>query len=359
MLMTKYIPPHSTLTTLLWLWCLGIPTTTYSQTPGDWEIRVQSVIKKPARSNPDDLKTNTIIEYRYLDGIPPHRFLVAVASPQQAVPQTIAEYTEFGIAIADIYEVCPRQFSVLEEEDETVAIASLALKANFDFIPTRNPGKPFQQLILHDWGNLYEGLGGVSLFNFGTSLQDHVLSAGTLFREGRCAEASPEECVEIVHASLRTREPTPERLEQNAHGGQSITPCPAPPVVTPIATDGNPDENFAQVLFVTARQTNDGTWVFDTTVRHNDQGFDHYADAWEVVDLESGEVLAERILTHPHDTEQPFTRSQSAITISDGTQRVVVRSKCNVHGFGGQEVIVDLTEDVGEHFEVSRLGGML
>jgi len=92
-------------------------------------------------------------------------------------------------------------------------------------------------------------------------------------------------------------------------------------------------------------------WTFNTTVRHNDEGWDHYADAWQVVDS-AGNVLAERVLLHPHDTEQPFTRSQSNIEIPPELTTVIVRAKCNVHGFGGQEVVVDLTVDEGEGFEV-------
>ena len=117
------------------------------------------------------------------------------------------------------------------------------------------------------------------------------------------------------------------------------------------AEDFNPDLNFAQVIFVEARQESNGLWTFNTTVRHNDEGWDHYADAWEVIDP-AGNVLAERILTHPHNTEQPFTRSQSNIDIPPNLTTVTVRAKCNVHGFGGQEVVIDLTVDEGEGFEV-------
>lgn len=336
-----------------WTFCVGLPANAFPGTPGEWDIRVQTVVKKPARVEPDDLKTKTVIEYRYHDGIPPHRFLVAVASPQQAFPQTIAEYSEFGIAIADIYEVCPHQFTLADKAGQTVASGSLTLKSNLDFIPARNPGKPFQQVILHDWGNLYDELGGVSLFDFGTSLEQYVLSAGTMFRDGRCADVSPEECVDILDTSLRTREPTAEQLEQNAHGGQSFTPCPPLASTSPISVAEDPDEDFAQVLFVRARQENNGMWTFETTVRHNDEGFDHYADAWQVVEP-NGQIIAERVLTHPHDTEQPFTRSQAGIAISTDTTTVLVRAKCNVHNFGGQEVIVDLTRDQSEHFEVLR-----
>lgn len=127
-----------------------------------------------------------------------------------------------------------------------------------------------------------------------------------------------------------------------------------PPTDEPaVVSAGNPDLDYAQVVFVSATQSSDGTWRFDTTVRHNDQGWDDYADAWQVVDLD-GNVLGERILLHPHDTEQPFTRSQSGIAIPDDVTQVIVQAKDNVEGFGGQVVVVDLTQREGEKFEVVR-----
>jgi hypothetical protein len=118
----------------------------------------------------------------------------------------------------------------------------------------------------------------------------------------------------------------------------------------------NPDLNFAQVEYVKATEVSADVWRFDVTVRHNDQGWDHYADAWQVIDPDSGQVLGERILAHPHDTEQPFTRSQSGIAVPAGLTRVLVRARCNIHGFGGREIPVDLSLEEGEGFQVQRLG---
>jgi len=118
--------------------------------------------------------------------------------------------------------------------------------------------------------------------------------------------------------------------------------------------DSNPDLNFAQVEHVKATEVSAGVWRFDVTVRHNDEGWNHYADAWQVLDPHSGKILGERILAHPHDNEQPFTRSQSGIAIPEGLTRVLVRAKCNVHGFGGREILVDLSRKEGEGFQVRK-----
>ena len=89
----------------------------------------------------------------------------------------------------------------------------------------------------------------------------------------------------------------------------------------------------AQVTFVSASQQFDGSWCFKTSVKHNDEGWDHYANGWEVLDM-NGNQLWERPLTHPHVNEQPFTRRLCDIQISPETTKLVVRAKCNKHNYG-------------------------
>jgi hypothetical protein len=116
----------------------------------------------------------------------------------------------------------------------------------------------------------------------------------------------------------------------------------------------------ADVTFVRASQQADGTWTFSVTVAHPDTGWEDYADGWDVV-LPDGTIVKPdpdspftRLLLHPHVDEQPFTRSQSGIAIPEGVTSVTVRAHDLVDGYGGQEVIVDLTADSGPDFEVQR-----
>jgi len=97
----------------------------------------------------------------------------------------------------------------------------------------------------------------------------------------------------------------------------------------------------ADVVGVEARQAGNGTWRFDVTVSHADEGWDHYADLWAVVGPD-GAVLGSRVLAHPHVEEQPFTRSLSGVSIDDAIGSVTVRARDSVHGFGGAEMTVDL-----------------
>ena len=97
----------------------------------------------------------------------------------------------------------------------------------------------------------------------------------------------------------------------------------------------------ADVLQVKASRSG-GTWTFSVTVQHADEGWEHYADRWEVLTPE-GEVLGVRVLAHPHVGEQPFTRSLSRIEIPDGVNEVFVRARDSVHGYGGKEINIQLT----------------
>jgi len=110
--------------------------------------------------------------------------------------------------------------------------------------------------------------------------------------------------------------------------------------------------DYAQVEHVNGKQSKDGSWCFSTQVRHNDQGWEHYADGWLIHDLE-GNLLAERTLLHPHDNEQPFTRSQCGIKIPKSLTHVVVSAKCNQHGPGGHPVKLNMNKTSGEGFTLT------
>lgn len=97
----------------------------------------------------------------------------------------------------------------------------------------------------------------------------------------------------------------------------------------------------ADIVDVRAQQAADGTWRFDVTVRHDDTGWDHYADKWDVVGPD-GAVLGERVLLHPHVNEQPFTRSLSGVSIPATVSVVTIRAHDSVHEYGGEEISVTL-----------------
>lgn len=96
----------------------------------------------------------------------------------------------------------------------------------------------------------------------------------------------------------------------------------------------------ADVVAVKVSKVESGRYRFDVTVRHADSGWEHYADFWQVLDLE-GRILGERVLVHPHVDEQPFTRSLG-VSLPPGIAKVRVRAHDKVHGFGTAEMVVTI-----------------
>jgi len=127
-------------------------------------------------------------------------------------------------------------------------------------------------------------------------------------------------------------------------------------LLIPVAAAGNADADVENVKAV----MHGDSWTFHVTVRHPDTGWDDYCNGWDVV-TDSGEVLKSqggeqftRVLFHPHETEQPFTRSQSGLKIPPSVKSVTVRAHDIVDGFGGKEIVVNLERRSGPGFTVSR-----
>jgi hypothetical protein len=100
----------------------------------------------------------------------------------------------------------------------------------------------------------------------------------------------------------------------------------------------------ADVVEAKATATGNGTYRFDVTVRHADTGWDHYADAWDVV-APDGILLGTRTLLHPHVDEQPFTRSLTGVAIPEDVTQVTIRAHDSVDGYGGNEAVVEIPQD--------------
>jgi len=83
-------------------------------------------------------------------------------------------------------------------------------------------------------------------------------------------------------------------------------------------------------------------YTFKVAVKHNDRGWKYYANRLEVLSPDRT-TLATRVLIHPHEHEQPFTRRLSGIKIPDNLEYVIVRAHDLKHGYGGKEVNVLLS----------------
>ncbi len=99
--------------------------------------------------------------------------------------------------------------------------------------------------------------------------------------------------------------------------------------------------NEVDVLDVKYSCTKDMVCSFDVTLKHNDTGWKHYANKFDVLS-QSGEVITTRVLFHPHVEEQPFTRSLSGVKVPEGTNTVTIRAHDLVHKYGGKEIRLEL-----------------
>lgn len=96
----------------------------------------------------------------------------------------------------------------------------------------------------------------------------------------------------------------------------------------------------AKVENATARKSG-ATWTFEVTISHPDTGWDHYADGWAVL-APDGTELGYRKLHHPHENEQPFTRSLSGVSVPQNLSEVKIRAHDSVHGWSDQLYTVRL-----------------
>ena len=94
----------------------------------------------------------------------------------------------------------------------------------------------------------------------------------------------------------------------------------------------------ADVIAAEVEHAGSNFYRFSVTVQHNDESWEHFAKAWEVLDAD-GNILGARVLLHPHINEQPFTRSQT-ISIPENINQVTIRAYDLIHEFGGKELTI-------------------
>ena len=100
----------------------------------------------------------------------------------------------------------------------------------------------------------------------------------------------------------------------------------------------------ADVLAATAECTSESICRFSVSVQHADEDWKHYANRWQIL-TPDGEVLATRILRHPHVGEQPFTRGLGGVRVPPHLKQVRIRAGDSVHDLGGAEITTLLERD--------------
>jgi len=101
--------------------------------------------------------------------------------------------------------------------------------------------------------------------------------------------------------------------------------------------------NEADVIAAEAEAIDGDFYKITVTIRHKDQGWDHFVKGWQVLDS-NGKVLGTHGLRHPHVNEQPFTRSSTMI-IPANVNEVTIRARDSVHEIGGNELLLYINKD--------------
>lgn len=102
-------------------------------------------------------------------------------------------------------------------------------------------------------------------------------------------------------------------------------PAPAP--------EADDEQRWPDVIDATAMFDGD-TWTIAATLSSPYDTPERYADSWRVVGPD-GTVYGERFLTHDHQNEQPFTRSQRGIVIPADVDVVTIEGRDQRYGWGG------------------------
>lgn len=102
-------------------------------------------------------------------------------------------------------------------------------------------------------------------------------------------------------------------------------------------------QEFPDVVDVEVEQDGD-TYSFAVTISSPYDSPERYADGWRVVGPD-GTVYGEHELTHDHASEQPFTRTQSGVSIPEGVDEVTIEGRDLQNGFGGETVTVSVPTD--------------
>ena len=86
-----------------------------------------------------------------------------------------------------------------------------------------------------------------------------------------------------------------------------------------------------EIVKVNAEMTSAQKYNISVTLKHADEGWEHYANAWRVYSPD-GELIGERVLHHPHVKEQPFTRNLLGVSIPKELKEVTIVAVCSKTG---------------------------
>lgn len=122
----------------------------------------------------------------------------------------------------------------------------------------------------------------------------------------------------------------PEQSEQVGQSGESGQSDPG------AATT---EQRYPDVLAAELSEDQAGTFTVSVTMSSPYDTPQRYADGWRVL-APDGTELGTHQLGHDHASEQPFTRTQSGLSIPSDVAEVTVEGRDQEYGYGGATVTV-------------------
>lgn len=97
----------------------------------------------------------------------------------------------------------------------------------------------------------------------------------------------------------------------------------------------------ADVIDAEVKRGDDGTFTFNVTVQHADEGWHHYATHWLILDKDE-QLIAARKLMHPHVNEKSFTRSLQNVDLPDEVTEVIIGALCSKGNSSGKRLTLKI-----------------
>ncbi len=96
-----------------------------------------------------------------------------------------------------------------------------------------------------------------------------------------------------------------------------------------------------EIVKVKAELTSAQKYNISVTLKHADEGWEHYTNAWRVYSPD-GELIGERVLHHPHVKEQPFTRNLLGLSIPRELSEIIIVAVCSKTGESKKSYVLKL-----------------
>jgi len=97
----------------------------------------------------------------------------------------------------------------------------------------------------------------------------------------------------------------------------------------------------ADVIEVEFKEMSNRLFHFTVTIVHDDEGWEHYVDRWDVV-APDGTVLGTRSLYQPNENGRQFSSSLVGVKVPDGISEVTLRAHDTIHEYAGKSATATL-----------------